>query len=103
LIKVGPAKGSGGKPVLHFLRPGAAGFIGESRDEYERRNSLARTVIRALRRSYPAFADRNDMTYIRQPDRRKCSADEYASTVYPCDFRNALTAEQTHRRRRRNN
>jgi hypothetical protein len=29
------------------------------------------------------------------PDCKKCSADEYAWTVYPCDLRNLLVAART--------
>jgi hypothetical protein len=29
------------------------------------------------------------------PDCKKCSADEYARTVYPCDLRNLLVAART--------
>ena len=32
---------------------------------------------------------------LKRPDRKKCSADEYAWTVYPCDLRNLLVAART--------
>jgi hypothetical protein len=31
----------------------------------------------------------------KRPDSKKCSADEKAWTVYPCDFRNLLVAART--------
>ena len=57
----------------------------------------ARIVVKSSNPLMPGIC-RSAITHdvpFKRPDCKKCSADEYAWTVYPCDLRNLLVAART--------
>ena len=99
LIKVGPAKGLDRKPIAPAFSARAR-LVSSGKAVMNMNGArwpCARIVVKSSRPFMPGIC-RSAMTHdvsFKRPDRRKCSADGYASTIYPCDFRNLLVAART--------
>jgi hypothetical protein len=99
LIKVGPAKGLDRKQIAPVFS--ARARLVSSGKAVMKMNGTrlpcARIIVKSSNPLMPGIC-RSAITHdvpFKRPDCKKCSADEYASGVYPCDLRSLLVAART--------
>jgi hypothetical protein len=99
LIKVGPAKGLDRKQIAPAFTARAR-LISSGKAVMKMNGARLPSARIIVKRSNPLIPGicRSAITQevsSKRPECRNCSADEYVSTVYPCDLRNLLVAART--------